>query len=180
MIQVVQSSPWREYYTEENIIGLFIDIDKRFTNVDYTEFWKLLTAKLEETHKKHFQNEVDPSGKAWPPWYFRRFNSPIDHKTLDVSGRLRKSLLAGSSDHYQDITDRYLVWGSTVPYAGIHQFGASFILGVSLVGKKGEVLAAGKNINIPARPFVGISSDDFKSLVESVADQTVEFLKYKG
>jgi phage gpG-like protein len=84
------------------------------------------------------------------------------------------------SDHYEDVTDRYLVWGSQTPYAAIHQFGASFVLGVTLFGREGEVLRPGTLINVPARPFVGISADDFEQLIDAVIDQTIELLKYKG
>lgn len=180
MIDVEKNPPWREQFSQNDIVGMFIDMERRWQDADYSQFFKRLTRKLEETHKGHFQNSADPAGNPWPSWYFRRWNTPLDHKTLDVSSRLRKSLLYGYSDHYQDITDRYLVWGSTVPYAGIHQFGASFTLGITLFGRGGEVKPAGTHITIPARPFVGIKASDFEQLIDAVIDQTIEFLKYRG
>lgn len=106
---MVKEPTWREVFTDENIVGMVIDLDRRWQNMDFSQFWKKLTYKLEETHKRHFATQSDPAGNPWPSWYFRRWNTPTNHPTLDVTGRLRKSLLYGMSDHYEDVTDRYLV-----------------------------------------------------------------------
>lgn len=95
---------------------------------------------------KRFQDEEDPTGKKWPQ---SKRAAKQNGQTLTNNGHLK-----GSIDKIAT-PDKVMV-GSNLPYARIHQLG----------GKTGK----GHKVTMPARPYLGVSSEDMKEVRETVAD----------
>ena len=96
--------------------------------------------------KKRFDAKKDPEGTPWKP--SRRALEKGD-KTLTNSGRLRRSI------DYAATSDKVMV-GSNLAYARIHQLG----------GKTGK----GHKVDMPARPYLGVSKEDMEEVRETMAD----------
>ncbi len=94
---------------------------------------------------QRFQDEEDPWGQKW------RKSKRAEKKggrTLTDTARLRRSI------DYAATPDKVMV-GSNVKYARIHQLG----------GKTGK----GHAVDMPARPYLGVSEDDMEEVRETVA-----------
>lgn len=95
---------------------------------------------------KRFDDEEDPTGKKWPK---SKRAAKEGGKTLTDTALLRRSI------DYAATPDKVMV-GSNLPYARIHQLG----------GKTGK----GHKVNMPARPYLGVSAEDMEDVRETVAD----------
>lgn len=128
---------------------------------------KLLMASIGETlvtgTVKRFVSEQDPEGNAWPE---SERAAKEGGQTLTDTARLRKSI------DYAATSDKVMI-GTNVAYARIHQMGGI------IKPKKGKALKFkgmdGKNVfvkevEMPARPFVGISKEDMKEVRETMND----------
>lgn len=120
------------------------------------------TGLVGSTHMR-FVTQTDPEGQAWaalnPGYAADKRNSRI----LTESGRLRDSINSRSSN------DEVLV-GTNVIYAGIHQFGGTILPKATthLWFRIGGALIKAAKVTLPARPFLGISSDDEAMIAETV------------
>lgn len=112
---------------------------------------------------KRFDDEEDPTGKKWKPSARAAVKGG---KTLDKEGHLKDSI------DYSATPDKVMV-GSNLPYARIHQ------LGGTIRPKKGKYLKFKgldgkdvfvKEVMIPARPYLGVSSEDMEEVRETMAD----------
>ena len=95
---------------------------------------------------KRFQDEEDPTGKKWPK---SKRAAKKDGQTLTDTALLRRSV------DYAATSDKVMV-GSNLPYARIHQKG----------GKTGK----GHKVDMPDRPYLGVSEEDMDEVRETVAD----------
>ena len=93
-----------------------------------------------------FERGESPEGVPWKP---SRRALRQGGKTLVDTGRLRDSIT-------RQATRDSVVVGTNVIYAAIHQFG----------GKTGRGLA----VDMPARPYLGVSEDDRRGINEIAAD----------
>jgi len=126
--------------------------------------------RLSQIHQGYFNRSAGPSGQRWEEWHFTD-PSVMDHPTLEVSGTLRGSLTVGGAQNVARSSAHGLVWGTSVPYAKIHQEGARIVTGRALVSRDGRFyLPAGSVLNIPRREFVGLSDEAVGFFVESTAD----------
>lgn len=96
--------------------------------------------------KKRFDAKKDPEGTPWKP---SRRALEKGGKTLTNSGRLRRSI------DYAATSDKVMV-GSNLAYARIHQLG----------GKTRK----GHKVDMPARPYLGVSKEDMEEVRETMAD----------
>lgn len=112
---------------------------------------------------KRFDAEEDPTGKKWKP---SARASAEGGKTLTDTALLRRSI------DYAATPEKVMV-GSNLPYARIHQKGGT------VKPKKGKYLkfkgldgkdAFVKEVTIPARPYLGVSSEDMEEVRETMAD----------
>jgi phage virion morphogenesis protein len=114
------------------------------------------------THQR-FITQTDPDGQAWqtlnPDYAETKRNSRI----LTESGRLRDSINSRPSN------DEVRV-GTNVIYARVHQDGATIrpTNGEALVFRIGDRLIKVKSVTLPARPYLGISSQDETMIAETV------------
>ena len=131
---------------------------------------------LQASSQKRFKTQTAPDGTAWQPLqprYARRKKYAKD-KILTLRGYLRSGI------HYQVTDDAEVQVGSNTKYAAIHQFGGAIEKParqaiVRYRSEAGRVLFAGKKhqgaterqvtipahqVNMPARPYLGISAAD--------------------
>lgn len=115
--------------------------------------------------KERFVKGVSPDGGAWAPKSqttidaYKKRGDRVDFRPLfGPSGALSQQI------HYQ-ATATSLEWGSSLIYAATQQYGAS--KGAFGTTSRGGAIPWG---NIPARPFVGLSSGDGLAIVETIED----------
>lgn len=119
---------------------------------------------LESASIDRFDTETSPDGRKWSKSIRAREEGG---KTLTDRGLLRQSV------HSVAGRDRVEV-GTNLIYAGVHQFGAKIraknapFLAFSLPGGLG--LRRVKEVEIPARPFLGLSGDDEIELLAQAED----------
>lgn len=108
--------------------------------------WDLATRGETQTHQRIVEDKHGPNGEIWPEWSpAYRATREGDQDKLDATGELINSLTA--------FADRQTAgWGTNKKYAAIHQFG----------GKAGRHLSA----EIPARPYLGVSDENLKELLD--------------
>ena len=95
---------------------------------------------------ERFEAEEDPQGKKWKPSARAMAGGG---KTLDKESHLKDSI------DYAATSDKVMV-GSNLPYARNHQLG----------GKTGK----GHKVDMPARPYLGVSEEDMDEVRETMAD----------
>lgn len=139
-------------------------------------FQDIIDGPLTEQVEASFASESGPDGTPWEPWHYRTWWAPEEHPTLFVSGKLKDSFTGGGEGHHEIVDAQEFEWGSDLIYAGIQNYGASFVLGIDLVGRDGVgYLPAGHQITIPQRPIVGWSEDTIAKaeaiLYDYIADQ---------
>lgn len=111
-------------------------------------------ALLESSTRGRFDSKTGPDGSPWADWSEDYAASRRDHHSLLVeSGGLRDSIAS-----YATGTEAMV--GSNMVYAAIHNFG-------------GEPVG----INIPARPYLGISDEDERDLSDLVAAHIEELMQ---
>ena len=149
---------------------------------DYTEemdWWNMI---LSDRDQKSFAVSGVPDGDGWPQWELQekwRFDKG-DHDTLVASGRLMKSLQRNSSEGVDEVSKRDSWFGTTVPYARIHQTGGQAELEVDLYDREG-VPKVDKDeqdkVNIPQRPFATMTLQMVDGLADVVALSLIEQMK---
>ena len=117
--------------------------------------------------RARFKTQTAPDGTAWAalqPWYQkekRRNKSRI----LTLNGYLRGQMT------WQLVGDRTVEIGSNLPYAAVHQFGATIKpRAAKVLMFRGHVA---KSVTIPARPYLGLSDEDRSEIV----GRTLEWLQ---
>ena len=146
---------------------------------------------LQASTQKRFKSQTAPDGTAWAPLqprYARRKKYAKD-KVLTLRGYLRSGI------RYQVTGAAEVEVGSNTKYAAIHQLGGSIDQNAQSRKMRyrsvaGRVLFAGRKhkrgvterwvtrgayqVNIPARPFLGISTADDAEIRRIILDWVVE------
>jgi phage virion morphogenesis protein len=119
---------------------------------------------VSSTHMR-FVTQTDPDGQAWRTLNKEYAAGKRNSRILTESGRLRDSINSQASN------DEVRV-GTNVIYAGAHQFGAEIEPknASHLYFRIGGNLVVTDSVTLPARPFLGISSQDEASIAEIVFD----------
>lgn len=97
-----------------------------------------------------------------------------------VSGDLRRSIEPGQPGNHFKLAGNRVVLGSNLPYAGVHEFGATIKAKASpfLVFKIGKNWISKKSVVIPARPFLTPALKDARPGIKSIiARMTNQALK---
>ena len=120
--------------------------------------------------RARFKTQTAPDGTAWAalqPWY-QKDKRRNKNRILTLNGYLRGQMT------WQLVGDRTVEIGSNLPYAAVHQFGAT------IKPRAAKVLIfrghAAKSVTIPARPYLGLSDADQNELVE----RTLDWLRTAG
>ena len=117
--------------------------------------------------RARFKTQTAPDGTAWAalqPWY-QKEKRRNKNRILALNGYLRGQMT------WQLVGDRTVEIGSNLPYAAVHQFGAT------IKPRAAKVLIfrghAAKSVTIPARPYLGLSDEDRSEIV----GRTLEWLQ---
>ena len=117
--------------------------------------------------RARFKTQTAPDGTAWAgleTWY-KREKSRNKNRILTLDGYLRSRMT------WQFAGDRTVEIGSNLPYAAVHQFGATIKpRAAKVLMFRGHVA---KSVTIPARPYLGLSDEDRSEIV----GRTLEWLQ---
>lgn len=114
----------------------------------HAELFDGIGALLESSTRERFETKTGPDGQAWPEW--------SEEYALDREAH--HSLLVGEGD-FQDSNQFYaganeVGVGSNLVYAAIHQMGGEEV-----------------GMNIPARPYLGLSDEDRSAISALIEDE---------
>ena len=113
------------------------------------KLYGLLGETLKKIHAARFEAEVEPTGKRW---------QALSPRTKALKAKRGKSTKILRQDGYladrtaYNYDDKGVEFGSDAKYARLHQFG----------GNAGR----GKQVKIPARPWLGIGDRDGEKLLK--------------
>ena len=95
--------------------------------VSYAKPLKQAKVLIVASAKENFAGAHSPDGVAWKPLAHARPNSKGGDKPLRDKGLLMASVtsIAGSRGNISELTDTYLVHGTNLEYAAIHQYGGT-------------------------------------------------------
>jgi len=117
--------------------------------------------------RARFKTQTAPDGTAWAalqPWY-QKEKRRNKNRILTLNGYLRGQMT------WQLVGDRTVEIGSNLPYAAVHQFGATIKpRAAKVLMFRGHVA---KSVTIPARPYLGLSDEDRSEIV----GRTLEWLQ---
>ena len=125
--------------------------------------FKQVGETLIKIHRDRFARQVSPDGQPWAPlsaWYQDQKSQNQDN-ILTLRGHLSQTLSYNT-------TQDGLEFGSNRVYAAIHQFGGT------IRPQNAKALNVGgrpaKSVTIPARPWLGIGSNDERDIINTVKD----------
>ncbi|KXV50542.1 hypothetical protein AD945_01810 [Gluconobacter albidus] len=122
-----------------------------------------IALELEDNTRRRFTTNVAPDGSQWVPLNPAYASGRKPLPILVQSGRLRNDLSS-------EVRGHTIIVGSAVPYAAVHQFGATIIPSTknSLAFNMGGKMVHAKKVVIPARPFLGFGAEDRVAVVEQL------------
>ncbi|NDV20878.1 phage virion morphogenesis protein [Pseudodesulfovibrio sp. JC047] len=116
---------------------------------------ELGAAVVSQTQRRIDSEKTGPDGAPWDPWSESYAKTRHEgHSLLIASGDLSDSL-----EHILGISGDHAEVGSNLVYAAAQQYG----LDMSVIGTH-------RRIQIPARPYLGISTENEEDLVALVDD----------
>lgn len=125
---------------------------------DLTPIMADIGEQLINSTRQRFSDQVSPEGEAWSPLSHvtKTKKKKNKDKILTEEGRMRRLLSVQARKDDVEV-------GSTRIYAGTHQFGAR--RGAYGATRRGAPIPWG---DIPARPFLGVSDGDKKTILEII------------
>ena len=133
---------------------------------DYSRVLEDIGSYLETSTRLRFEAQAGPGGQRWKPTW-------RGGQILTLSARL-----LGSITYQVEGKDSVRV-GSNVIYAGVHQFGATIKAKAAafLQFRTAAGWVRARQVEIPARPFLGVDSDDEAEIGRIVTDWLAEPFK---
>jgi phage virion morphogenesis protein len=133
---------------------------------DTTPITRAIGTGLVTSTQDRFDEEISPDGAAWAPL------NPVYAAGKRGAGILRERAMRGGlqgSITYRAARSEVEV-GSNKIHAGVHQHSAVITpkSGGRLVFRLGNRVVHARSVTIPARPYVGISSDDQVMILDVV------------
>lgn len=159
--------------------AVYSALDASIHAMDFSDcFRNRIFPRLADMERGFFAREAGPDGNPWAHWQFRPAWASDDHPTLHITGALEESLAGGGPGHVESVSANEATYGTSIPYAGIHQYGATITIGIDLVGRGGSpFLPAGTVIEIPARPHVGLTEEMRTEIVQLIGNEYVAQLR---
>ena len=121
--------------------------------------------------RARFKTQTAPDGTAWAalqPWY-QKEKRRNKNRILTLNGYLRGQMT------WQLVGDRTVEIGSNLPYAAVHQFGATIKpRAAKVLMFRGHVA---KSVTIPARPYLGLSDEDRSEIVGGTLEWLQRIMK---
>ena len=151
----------RELYDSiEQVGGVLLDTEMRAQNVNYAEELEAFLPVIAAGEAMAFASQSTPDGSPWAPLAPSTVAKKGHSRILFESGALEASLVnVGGPGNINATACRGLLFGTDVEYAIFHQQGTA---------------------RMPARPAVGMSEETVDKLAETIADATVEKMKFGG
>lgn len=143
-------------------LGVTDDILRRIEPLDGKDLMVRLGRMIQlQTRRRLHSEKRSPAGAPWQP------------NKAGTSLMVKTGALANSIDYHAG-SDQVIV-GSGLVYARIHQTGGTIVPkdAKRLVFKVGNSLVFAMRVNIPARPYLGVSAENAASILET----TAEFIK---
>ena len=138
--------------------GIFQELENDYNAADYRQAFEEFLPDLIADHRSNFDGRHDPNGDPFLPLSPYTVKKKGHDQPLVETNRLRASVLnLDHPDHLGEVTDRYLTFGTDVPYGIFHQEGRG----------------------VPQRAFVGMNEPLLENISNRVADRAVEELKAK-
>jgi phage virion morphogenesis protein len=133
---------------------------------------KNIGQQLVKSVRRRFSAQKAPDGTAWKPLNPEYAKGKRGTKMLQEQG-MRSGLLG--SIVYQVGPHRVAV-GTNKIYAAIHQFGGTIVPrnGDFLAFRMGGKVVFARKVVIPARPYLGISTEDRQEILQVVEDHIAE------
>ncbi|WP_321447351.1 phage virion morphogenesis protein [uncultured Cohaesibacter sp.] len=132
-------------------------VANRFARLQASELLDALGAiGVSQTQRRISDEQQGPNGEAWAP-----LNPRYASSKRGSGGLLQgEGDLVTSMDHIVGASE--VSWGSPLVYAAIHHFGGTITPknGDKLVFSIGGETIEADAVDIPARPYLGISSDN--------------------
>jgi len=139
---------------------------------DRSRLLQSIGVEMEAQTQERFDTQKSPDGDSW---------KTLAQKTREYyagQGWAARSILVGEGTLRDSITSEVqggawsVLVGATMEYAAVHQFGAE------IVPKNAKALFVPgygmlQKVNIPARPYLGVSPDD-ATVIESVVASFIE------
>lgn len=134
--------------------------------------WELAKAGEVQTQRRITEEQHGPNGEIWPQWspaYAHAITRPKRGRGKKRHGGVRK--LEATGELIRSVTafaDRQTAgWGTNLKYAAIHQFGFDGSQSVRAHSRKGhQVSAHERQMNMPARPFFGVSDENYQEFLD--------------
>lgn len=160
---------------DRNVLAALNDLSGKIG--DLSQVLSDIGETLIESTKRRFDSSTGPDGEAWAPntqttilQYLGAYKSSFSRKTGLISAKgaeraMNKKPLIGetrslmSTINWQLDGPNKLFVGSPMIYAGVQQFGAS-----------AHKFGAAPWGDIPARPFLGISEEDRRDILDVITD----------
>lgn len=153
----------------EGDLGRFQDTIKNLSDIEMKELNQLLGEMVRTGTVERFENSEDPEGNRWR----NSLRANVEGgKTLVQSSGLKNSISVHA-------TAKGFAVGTNKKYAAIHQFGGT----IRAKSKKGLIFKINgkfiqrQEVEIPARPFIGISDADKKEVKSTVDEYIGELIK---
>lgn len=156
-------------FDTQEIEDMLSQIAETVRTAPLTDEMKKCRDHVHAQYEQEFDMQAGPQGESWEPWHFTS-EPGFEHDTLFVSGALKSSYTRQGEGHVEEIKDREMRTGSELPYAWIHDEGATIMTGVPLYGRQGGYLPAGSIITIPQRRVSGVSEATIGAWTDTVAD----------
>lgn len=141
-------------------------------NLDKAGLMQAVAEGLRTSTVERFGKEQSPEGKKWVPSIRARSRGG---KTLQNSGALRNSIRSEADNSGAAV-------GTNQIYAATHQFGAKRTIRAKnsrylrfQIGDR-YVSVPAVDIEIPARPFLGVSEEDEKEIYTLLEDALKEYV----
>lgn len=157
---------------------------KRKSNNGSEELFKQIADDMHNDIIRNFEREQDPNGKRWRPLKPDTLALPpkdkllraTKRKKLQNTGRLKKSIEPSYTANSASV-------GTSSNYAMAHQYGSSHEIRANnakylkFYTTKGWQFRKAVFVNIPARPFIGITKRRYKRYLKRIMDF---FIEWKG
>lgn len=115
-----------------------------------------------QTKNRFVHTETAPDGKKWQPLSQRYLTSRAKKRNPNRILVLSRGLYE-SVHHVAD--KRSVTVGPNKVYAAVHQYGFKGTVSVNAFTRNGHAVKAHtRNVNIPARPYIGLSTQDYEQI----------------
>lgn len=138
--------------------GIFADMMQSWRNHSYRPAFVKIRDYFRLIHEEYFNRESGPEGPWTPLSHLTVKKKGFDTILIDFNNMRSSTLFTGAKDHVEDIEDAFLIWGTSDPKAIFHDQGTR---------------------RMPRRVFVGLTEDNVTPVLDIIADEAVNSLRYK-